>query len=805
MRTSEGSSISTTSTSVVMDGRYQYGVGRDNQYYHRLEADPEEDGFIADYEDEDNLMPVLEKIKPTSNGHEEKIRQPTYRYRKARHRSSHPPDPVDSGIFPVYAEVKVEERDETEVDPFEHLRHGFIQCPSRPMGQSRYPADVPVAFGETRKSTSKVYMEQDNPQGTTDSPTEQLPPSPLPDKKYSSQHQQRQFVYPPETHFDESNGGVERVLHHAGYDHREQPMEHESDEESVPSMPPLIPSRPHVARNYFDDEHVRPSMPPPEESLPPPERASQHPRDCDCPACAETRHPLNCQCPACAKVRHRRNCRGCPKCVHSKRHHGKSFKLSRHHGKLRSPSAHHSAQEYGSSVEYANPSPRSSQVLRPSGRGSTSPNITPSQPYLVQHSPTATLASSPTYQPMSYHPIGINPMSPYQTRCIKTSEGLIRAVRALPQEKLDQIKAEIIGEPQRRQSRQASSDVATVTPKTTPFPPFIAPPQPRPEGISTRGQQIQLWQFLFELLTSGAQYADMIAWTKDRRGEFKLLQPDEVSRLWGLRKNKTGMNYDKMSRAMRYYYDKGVMEKVKIPGQRYCYCFSESVLQSLASFKPGHMTPSPRREQEKIPWEDIVIRRSSTSSTHGMMVDGDMLDASDRGDTSNASDALASSDRPSASGGESGVASARCTPPSAQHSPTGQDMPCRIGRYRPYPASDPRKFHRRRSSEQARSPMAPPPPHTLPLSPVTVVSPMSGTPQLVYQAAPSPVYTTLPPMTRIVIAPSAVVPPATSVVTPVSIVSQPRQLVAEYPADGQMTVMQVYPSKWEDQSPSAIQ
>eukprot|EP00117_Sycon_ciliatum_P003595 scpid100385/ scgid5276/ len=68
---------------------------------------------------------------------------------------------------------------------------GFIQCPGRPMGQSRYPADVPVAFGETRKRTSKVYMEQDNPQGTTDSPTEQLPPSPLPDKKYSSQHQQR--------------------------------------------------------------------------------------------------------------------------------------------------------------------------------------------------------------------------------------------------------------------------------------------------------------------------------------------------------------------------------------------------------------------------------------------------------------------------------------------------------------------------------------------------------------------------------------------------------------------------------------
>lgn len=47
----------------------------------------------------------------------------------------------------------------------------------------------------------------------------------------------------------------------------------------------------------------------------------------------------------------------------------------------------------------------------------------------------------------------------------------------------------------------------------------------------------------------------MICWTSNN-GEFKLLQAEEVARLWGIRKNKPNMNYDKLSRALRYYYVK---------------------------------------------------------------------------------------------------------------------------------------------------------------------------------------------------------------------------------------------------------
>lgn len=81
--------------------------------------------------------------------------------------------------------------------------------------------------------------------------------------------------------------------------------------------------------------------------------------------------------------------------------------------------------------------------------------------------------------------------------------------------------------------------------------------------------QIQLWQFLLELLADQTN-SSCISW-EGRNGEFKLLDPDEVARKWGERKSKPNMNYDKLSRALRYYYDKNIMQKVH--GKRYAYKF----------------------------------------------------------------------------------------------------------------------------------------------------------------------------------------------------------------------------------------
>uniref|UniRef100_A0A1I8BWW2 ETS domain-containing protein n=1 Tax=Meloidogyne hapla TaxID=6305 RepID=A0A1I8BWW2_MELHA len=80
---------------------------------------------------------------------------------------------------------------------------------------------------------------------------------------------------------------------------------------------------------------------------------------------------------------------------------------------------------------------------------------------------------------------------------------------------------------------------------------------------------VTLWQFLLELLSAN-EHPHLIQWTNNE-GEFKLHDAEAVARLWGIRKSKPNMNYDKLSRALRYYYDKNIIKKVI--GQKFVYRF----------------------------------------------------------------------------------------------------------------------------------------------------------------------------------------------------------------------------------------
>ncbi|XP_062842075.1 ETS domain-containing transcription factor ERF-like [Trichomycterus rosablanca] len=93
----------------------------------------------------------------------------------------------------------------------------------------------------------------------------------------------------------------------------------------------------------------------------------------------------------------------------------------------------------------------------------------------------------------------------------------------------------------------------------------------KPES-SPGSRQIQLWHFILELLQK-EEYQGVIAWQGDY-GEFVIKDPDEVAKLWGIRKCKPHMNYDKLSRALRYYYNKRILHKTK--GKRFTYKFNFS-------------------------------------------------------------------------------------------------------------------------------------------------------------------------------------------------------------------------------------
>ena len=88
------------------------------------------------------------------------------------------------------------------------------------------------------------------------------------------------------------------------------------------------------------------------------------------------------------------------------------------------------------------------------------------------------------------------------------------------------------------------------------------------------GKNLHLWEFLLEMLAD-RRMKSVITWTGQER-EFRVVNSREVAREWGNRKNKPNMNFDKMSRAMRYYYKKNILTHGN--KQRLVYSFGEHAI-----------------------------------------------------------------------------------------------------------------------------------------------------------------------------------------------------------------------------------
>lgn len=90
----------------------------------------------------------------------------------------------------------------------------------------------------------------------------------------------------------------------------------------------------------------------------------------------------------------------------------------------------------------------------------------------------------------------------------------------------------------------------------------------------------ELWSFFLELLTNEEHY-HKIRWVNSDVAEFAILDNEDVAHLWGQTKNKPNMNYDTMSRGIRYYYNQGIVAKGNNMMFKYNYCYTEVALAKL--------------------------------------------------------------------------------------------------------------------------------------------------------------------------------------------------------------------------------
>ncbi|XP_033751917.1 ETS-related transcription factor Elf-3-like [Pecten maximus] len=117
------------------------------------------------------------------------------------------------------------------------------------------------------------------------------------------------------------------------------------------------------------------------------------------------------------------------------------------------------------------------------------------------------------------------------------------------------------------------------------------PGRPRIKSLPTdeeaqkekKAKNQHLWEFIYEILMNPLYNPQYLRWENHREGVFRFVQSEAVAQLWGSLKNNENMTYEKLSRAMRHYYKRGILERVE--GRRLVYKFTSLAMERVREKK----------------------------------------------------------------------------------------------------------------------------------------------------------------------------------------------------------------------------